>query len=125
MTTVIPLSWPKPPLTGNRTRGNPYARAHEVATVLTIARYTIRAAGITPVDRAHVALHFRPADRRRRDADGMFPTLKVLQDALVREGVLPDDSWVHVPSATCTIHPPEPGRSAALWLVLDEPKETP
>ena len=30
--TTIPLPWSKPPLTGNRTRGNPYARANEVKT---------------------------------------------------------------------------------------------
>ena len=32
-TAAIPLPWPKPPLTGNRTRGNPYARASEVKQV--------------------------------------------------------------------------------------------
>lgn len=32
MTIVIELPWDRPPLTGNRTRGNPYARATEVAT---------------------------------------------------------------------------------------------
>ncbi|HET7407355.1 MAG TPA: hypothetical protein VFJ21_09525, partial [Mycobacteriales bacterium] len=75
---------------------------------------------------AHVALHFRPADRRRRDADGLFPTLKAVQDALVDEGVLAEDSWVTVPSATCRIHPPT-GEPAAMWLELTDPdtEETP
>lgn len=52
-----------------------------------------------------------PNTRHRRDADGLFPTLKVCQDALVTEGILPDDSWVHVPAATCRIHEPEGGEA--------------
>jgi crossover junction endodeoxyribonuclease RusA len=65
---------------------------------------------------AEVTLHFRPRDRRRRDADGLFPTLKVCQDALVLEGVLIDDSWASVPAATCRIHPP--AGEPAVWLEL-------
>jgi hypothetical protein len=33
---------------------------------------------------------------------------------------LPDDSWVHVPAATCRIHPPN-GEPAAMWLELTDP----
>lgn len=118
MLITIPLPWSKPPLTGNRTRGNPYARANEVKTAKSEARLTIAAHSVRPVVGADVTLHFRPKDKRRRDADGLFPTLKVCQDALVDEGVLPDDSWVSVPSATCRIHPPN-GEPAAMWLELD------
>lgn len=116
-TVTIPLPWPKPPLTGNRTRGNPYARATEVKQALTEARWAVKAAKVRPIVGANVTLHFRPKDRRRRDADGMFPTLKVCQDALVAEGVLPDDSWVCVPTAACRIHPPD--GDPACWLELD------
>jgi hypothetical protein len=70
-----------------------------------------------PVVAADVTLHFRPSTKHRRDADGMYPTLKVCQDALVLQGVLPDDSWVHVPAATYRIHPPN-GEPAAMWLEL-------
>jgi crossover junction endodeoxyribonuclease RusA len=115
--TTIALPWLKPPLTGNRTRGNPYARASEVKQALTEARWAVRAANLTPIVGANVTLHFRPKDRRRRDADGMFPTLKVVQDALVLEEILPDDSWVCIPSATCRIHPPD--GEPATWLELD------
>lgn len=116
--TVIPLPWVKPPLTGNRTRGNPYARANEVKQALNEARLAVRAAKPAPVFTAEVTLHFRPKDRRRRDADGLFPTLKVCQDALVLEGVLIDDSWQSVPAATCRIHPPV--GPAECWLELSE-----
>ena len=117
--TTIPLPWPKPPLTGNRVRGNVYARANEVAAAKQGAQWAIRAAKPAAVIGAEVTLHFRPKDKRRRDADGLAPTLKVVLDALVTEGILPDDSWVHVPAATCRIHPPN-GEPAAMWLTLEE-----
>ena len=118
--TTIPLTWPKPPLTGNRTRGNPYARATEVKAAKAEAIWAVRAAKVDPMVGAEVTLHFRPKDKRRRDADGLAPTLKVCLDALVAEGVLPDDSWVHVPAATCRIHPPT-DEPAAMWLELADP----
>lgn len=115
----IPLAmWTKPPLTGNRTRGNPYARANEVKTAKAQAVAAIRQAKPRPIVGANVALHFRPATFHRRDADGMFPTLKVCQDALVLEGIIPDDSFVCVPAATCHIHEPN-GEPATCWLELD------
>ena len=115
---TIPLPWPKPPLTGNRTRGNPYARANEVKTAKHEAVVAIRQANPRRIVGANIRLNFRPADKRRRDADGMFPTLKVCQDALVAQGILPDDSWVSVPAATCQIHPPT-DEPAVMWLTLD------
>jgi crossover junction endodeoxyribonuclease RusA len=115
--TTIPLPWSKPPLTGNRTRGNPYARANEVKQAKAEAHLAIQHMAPVPIVGAEVTLHFRPKDKRRRDADGLAPTLKVCLDALVACGVLPDDSWVHVPAATCRIHPPN-GEPAAMWLEL-------
>jgi hypothetical protein len=38
----------------------------------------------------------------------------------VLEGVLPDDSWVHVVHSGVTCHPPEPGMPGALWLTIEE-----
>jgi crossover junction endodeoxyribonuclease RusA len=123
--TTIPLPWSKPPLTGNRTRGNPYARAKEVADAFAEALYAVGAADVPRMAGAEITLHFRPKDRRRRDADGMFPTLKVAQDAVVAAGILHEDSWVTIPSATCRIHPPN-GQPAAMWLTLTDPdQETP
>ena len=119
MSIVIPLIWTRPPLTGNRTRGNPFARANEVKAALDHARIAARAAKVRPIVGAEVTLHFRPANRQRRDADGLFPTLKVCQDALVQEGILSDDSWVCVPSATCRIHEPDREQPAVMWLTLD------
>lgn len=118
MSILIPLPWDKPPLTGNRTRGNPYARANEVKAAKFEASIAVGKRLLDPIVGAEVTLHFRPKDKRRRDADGLAPTLKVCLDALVAMGVLPDDSWVHVPAATCRIHPPT-DEPAAMWLELD------
>jgi hypothetical protein len=116
---TIPLPWVKPPLTGNRTRGNPYAQAAKVKAAHDEARVAFSTAGdVFAYAGAEITLHFRPATKHRRDADGMFPTLKVCQDALVRAGVIHDDSWVCVPAATCRIHPPITGEPAAMWLEL-------
>lgn len=120
--TTIALPWSKPPLTGNRTRGNPYARANEVKTAKADAQRFVRCSDAGPVAGANVTLHYLPRTRQRRDADGLFPTLKVCLDALVAEGILPDDSWIHVPSATCRIHTPDGAYvGARLWLTLTDP----
>lgn len=118
--TRVDLPWISPPLTGNRVRGNPYARAKEVDEAKQAAVAAVKAARIKPVERAEVTLHFRPATWHRRDADGMFPTLKVCQDALVIAGALiHDDSARYVPAATCRIHPPN-GEPASMWVELEE-----
>jgi hypothetical protein len=120
--STIPLPWSKPPLTGNRTRGNVYARANEVKQAKADAQRFIRCSDAGPVIGANVTLHYLPRTKQRRDADGLFPTLKVCLDALVAEGILPDDSWVHVPSATCRIHTPDGAYvGARLWLELIDP----
>lgn len=116
MTTyTIPLPWATPPLSGNRTRGNPHARANEVKAAKEAARWAIRAANLPQLVGAEITLCYRVATRHRRDADNLAPTLKAVQDALVLEGIVPDDSWVHIPSATCRISPPN-GEPAAMWL---------
>ena len=119
MSERVALPWTNPPLTGNRTRGNPYARAKEVGEAKAAAQYAIRDAGVRHFDRATVEIHMRTKNWHRRDADGLAPTLKVCLDALVLEGVLPDDSFKHVPAVTLAIHPPN-GEPASLWLVIEE-----
>lgn len=116
----VDLPWANPPITGNRTRGNPYARANEVKVAKAEACRAIKAANVRPIVGAHVFIHLRIATCRRRDADNLAPTLKVVQDALVLEGVLPDDSWVCVPRSGHVIHPPEPDMPAAMWVELTE-----
>lgn len=117
MSVVIPLPWAKPPLTGNdrgHTRWTPFAR------VKGEAQAAIRAARPEPMIGAEVTLHWRIPNKGRRDSDNINATLKACLDALVAEGVLPDDSWVHVPRSGNEIHPPN-GEPAAMWLTLVDP----
>ena len=118
------LPWTNPPLSGNRTRGNVYAQGAKTAKALEEAREAVKAANLPRLTGARIALILRPADRRRRDADNLAPTYKVCQDALVLEDVLPDDSWVSVPSATQAIHPPS-SQPAAMWLMIESLGERP
>ena len=116
----IDLPWSKPPLSQNDRDERARGGARKIATAKAEARMAIRAARVEPIVGADVTLHYRVADRRRRDADNLAVVLKVCQDALVLEGVLPDDSWVCVPHSGQTIHPPEPGQPSALWLELSD-----
>lgn len=125
--STIALPWTEPPATQNQLR-----RMHHMAeaavkrAALLEARSAIRAKGVPFMAGAIVILHWRQPDRRRRDGDGAAPTLKVCLDALVKEGVLADDSWVEVPHSGITTHPPIKGKPGALWLTLSDPdKETP
>jgi crossover junction endodeoxyribonuclease RusA len=117
VTTIALPFWTTPPLTQNKLRRMHHmVEARAKAEALSLVRRAIRIARVKPMVGAVVILHWRMADRRRQDGDGAAPTLKVCLDALVQEGVLPDDSWVHVPHSGVTTHPPVKGRPGALWL---------
>ena len=113
----IDLPWPRPPLTGND-RGHTRFRSSTVSQTLGEARMAVRRAKVKPIVGANVTLHWRIPNRGRRDSDNLGPTLKECLDALVQEGVLPDDSWIHVPRSGNEIHPPN-GEPAAMWLELE------
>lgn len=115
---AIQLPWNRPPLSLNDRGVNPHVKAAAIKQALTEARWAIRAAKVTPIVGANVTLHYRVPDHRRRDADNLAGVLKVVQDALVAEGVLPRDDWVCVPHSGQTIHPPT-GEGAAMWVELD------
>lgn len=59
-------------------------------------RAVVIAAGRPRIERARrlVTLHY--PDKRRRDAENYRPTVKALQDGMVRAGLLPDDDDEHV-----------------------------
>lgn len=118
--SVVPLPcWTSPPITKNEVRRqHHHAEAKARAKAMTECRWAIKAARLTPVDRATVILNWSMPDKRRRDGDGASPTLAVCLDALVAEGVLPDDSWRYVAHSGVTCHPPVPGQPGALWLTV-------
>lgn len=118
--TVISLPWQRPPLTKNDTRrhGHHHAMRRKWEAALGEARWAIRAAKPEPRDHAVVILAWQQPDRRRRDGDGAALTLSACLDALVLEGVLPDDSWKHVAHSGITCHAPVKGQPGAMWLTV-------
>jgi hypothetical protein len=118
---TIPLPWEKPPMTKNQVRRMHYrTEARLRATAIEEAREYISLESPEPIVGAIVILHWRMATKRRMDGDGAAPTLALVIDALVLEGVLPDDSWVHVVHSGVTCHAPIPGRPGALHLSVTE-----
>jgi Holliday junction resolvase RusA-like endonuclease len=51
---------------------------------------------IQPVNTVLVTYEFWFKDRRRRDADNYAASAKMLQDGLVKAGILPDDNFEYV-----------------------------
>jgi len=118
MTHHIPLPWPKPPLSMND-RDHWAVKARKVREVRSIVAALITQARIPAMDTAEVTLHWRVPDWKHRDVDNPTATLKPCIDALVDAGVLPRDSWRHVPRSGCVFH--EPDGEAAMWLELVTP----
>lgn len=116
---LIPLPWRTPPLRANDRRTWP-AQHRAFQQALTEARWAIRACNLAPIVGANAVLHYRPKTRRVQDSDGIAPTLKPVLDALVAEGIVPNDDWVHIPRTSQEIHPPD-GSPGALWLELTPP----
>lgn len=114
----INLPWTAPPISQND-RQHHHVKAKAVALALAEARMAIRAARVEPIVGAVVTLHYRVPDYRRRDADNLAATHKVVQDALVAENVIPRDDWVHIPSSGQQIHPPT-DEGPALWVTLTD-----
>lgn len=88
---VINLPWDKPPLTLNQ-RMHWAPKGRWTKTIRTTAWALARSAKIPPLERCSVTLIWYPPDRRRRDEDNLFGTLKPLADGLVDAGVVPDDT---------------------------------
>jgi hypothetical protein len=115
--THIDLGLSRPPLSLND-RMHWRVKAQHVAQLRLLAAHLAR--NVTPVERAVVTLHYRPRDRRARDAANLHATLKPLTDGLVDAGVLTRGDSSEYVEERCRIHPPEPGMPGALWLTIEE-----
>jgi Holliday junction resolvase RusA-like endonuclease len=49
-----------------------------------------------PIQKAHIAITWVAKDKRRRDIDNLFSSMKAYIDGLVRVGLIADDSADHV-----------------------------
>src|ERR1041384_4917271 len=89
------LPYDKPPLSMND-RHHWRVHARIKAELMEAARWKIRAARIPKLQSCTIQLEWIVPDRIRRDTDNPTATTKVLVDALVREGVIVDDSPEYV-----------------------------
>lgn len=121
---LIPLNWAKVPITKNQMRRTHYyAEAAIKKLAMAEARAAIVNARTKPMEQALVRLHYRPGTKRLCDADGLHPTLSICLDALVHEGILPDDNLLYVFEAAVRIWRPMPGIPCAFWLELEPIEE--
>ncbi|MFC9874862.1 hypothetical protein [Nocardia salmonicida] len=137
---ILPLPYARPPLSMNDSIGSRAAlfavaaKKREIRTA--VAELAEQAHLPRGVDHATVQLHYRPAERRRRDTDNLNATLKPACDGLAAGkpawvaksgrkmraqpgyGLVPDDTprWMSKPEPI--IHDPQPGRLGALWLEI-------
>ena len=86
---LIPFDFKRPPLTLNQRLSWP-ARAGITKALKTAAVAKMQHIG--PLNRVRCTLIWHVTDKRRRDVDNIVPTLKVLCDAVVVAGIVPDDT---------------------------------
>ena len=66
--------------------------AKEVAAALVLAQ----GKPAHPIEKAHIAITWVAKDKRRRDIDNLFASMKPYIDGLVKVGLIADDSAMHV-----------------------------
>lgn len=103
----IDFSWDKAPLNLND-RTHWAVKASKTRLVVADTRWLVRAARIPHLAGCTVQMHFEPADARRRDTDNLVATLKPICDAIVLEGVVPDDTPVFMSKPEPIIHASSP-----------------
>lgn len=86
---VVTLPWPDPPMLANH-RYKHWAQKSAAVRQVRAAVGLLAKRHPMP-GRVEVGIVWHVADRRRRDPDGPFPTLKAAIDGLRDAGVLPED----------------------------------
>ena len=106
-------------------RMNHWVKAKAVREWRDAARWSARAARIPASSRIRVGFHYIPKDRRRRDSDNLVGAFKPCVDALVDEGVVPDDTLQYVEREWPMIHDPDPSIvGGRFWLSVALLEET-
>ncbi len=115
----VPTHRGLPPLNANQ-RLHWRAQRPLVRLVRDTVEWRARAANIPACQRITVGLHYQPGDNRRRDASNLMPTQKPAVDALVRAGIVPDDTAEYVTELMPTIHNGPGERRLWLRIVIEE-----
>ncbi|QNE90272.1 hypothetical protein H0194_04660 [Corynebacterium incognita] len=117
MSHEMQLSFTTPPLTANQ-RLRRMQEAKIVKQVRHEACVRAKFMRLPHVKHIRVELHYRPRDKRRRDADNIVPTLKALCDGLVDAGIVDDDTPEFMDKRMPIIHPSIPGEPGKMWCVI-------
>lgn len=127
MTTYrLALPYQRPPsaLTGN-TRVHWRTRSAQVSEVRNAVKVLATAAKIPPAPHLTVELVWAPGDRRRRDADNLWPLLKTACDALARGRkdwvgleLVPDDTPAYMEKKAPRIASPDECAERGMWLYV-------
>jgi crossover junction endodeoxyribonuclease RusA len=116
----LPVPYRRPPLSLNSRITVHAARNRIVQEVKHAGWVMARHHKVPPLQAIIVELVWFKGDNRRADADNMAPTLKALQDGLVKANVVPDDSGDRVISARLSVvlksQDPYPGAGARMEL---------
>lgn len=117
---VIPLPWPKPPLSMNDRMG-----VHEKARITRQMRETVgwllRQQRIPALAKVRVQLYWTVPDERRRDDDNPAPTTKAIYDAFPDLKVVPDDTpqYMEKPTVKIVFSPGERGMHLRVTEIPD------
>lgn len=117
------IGLPDLPAWSLNSRGHWTERAETVAAWRLVAKNEANRLLPKRLGRVAITLTMTPADRRRRDPDGIVGALKPIIDGLVDAGVLADDSWRHVASVTCRIDDPDPALTVHRWVLEIDPAD--
>ena len=71
-------------------------RAKESAKLDTILLVLAQGKPPRPYEKAHITITWVAKDKRRRDTDNLFSSMKAYIDGLVEAGLIEDDSAMHV-----------------------------
>ena len=119
---LLVLPWDKPPLSANQ-RVHWAKRARLTKQVVGDVQWLVRAQRIPSLGRCSVQLHYRPLTNRHRDTDNLVASLKPVCDAIVREGLVPDDTPAYMVKPEPIIHPWAKRvrlKHRVLWVVVTE-----
>lgn len=114
-TWQLTLPWSKPPLSLND-RMDWRTKSVWTKTLRHTAWALAKQAKIPPLGSCQVTLLYTPRDRRRRDEDNIFATLKPLADGLVDAGIVVDDT-PDLMRKQCRILPPERPPKLQLFIM--------
>lgn len=116
MTWTIRLPYARPPITLND-RMHWATKAGFTREIRSLVALKCRQQRVPSLGKAHVELHWVPRDRRKRDSDNPYPTLKAAIDGLRDAEIVPDDDSETVTSRV-VIDPANP-RDPHLYLTIE------